>query len=133
MITGLAPNQYHGFHVHMWGDLSKGCVSIGDHFNPFNASMASNNPNLIGGPNATIAGVNNSTGIGSGALGGSNFSMGGGNLTTVGGDLNGTTILQGLNNSVSGGMPMPGGNSSIGGGNQSSGSGIPVPLAVDYT
>ncbi|GBG26968.1 Superoxide dismutase Cu-Zn [Hondaea fermentalgiana] len=32
-ISGLKPGN-HGFHIHMWGDLSNGCASTGGHFNP---------------------------------------------------------------------------------------------------
>uniref|UniRef100_M4WIJ1 Superoxide dismutase [Cu-Zn] n=1 Tax=Pyrrhocoris apterus TaxID=37000 RepID=M4WIJ1_PYRAP len=32
-ITGLSAGA-HGFHVHEFGDLSKGCDSLGNHFNP---------------------------------------------------------------------------------------------------
>lgn len=33
-LKGLAPNGVHGFHVHEFGDLSKLCDSLGDHYNP---------------------------------------------------------------------------------------------------
>ena len=36
-VTGLRPNSKHGFHIHALGDLTKGCMSAGGHWNPFNA------------------------------------------------------------------------------------------------
>ena len=33
-FTGLNPGQLHGFHVHMYGDLSDGCTTAGPHYNP---------------------------------------------------------------------------------------------------
>jgi len=32
-ITGLTPGE-HGLHVHEFGDMSKGCESMGGHYNP---------------------------------------------------------------------------------------------------
>ena len=32
-ITGLEPGD-HGFHIHEFGDMSKGCESMGGHYNP---------------------------------------------------------------------------------------------------
>ena len=34
-IEGLGPNGEHGFHIHELGDLTKGCDSLGGHYNPF--------------------------------------------------------------------------------------------------
>ena len=32
-VTGLTPGE-HGFHIHEYGDLSRGCESAGAHYNP---------------------------------------------------------------------------------------------------
>lgn len=32
-ITGLKPGE-HGFHIHQFGDMSRGCESMGPHYNP---------------------------------------------------------------------------------------------------
>ncbi|XP_064473649.1 superoxide dismutase [Cu-Zn]-like [Ornithodoros turicata] len=32
-VTGLQPGK-HGFHIHMYGDISEGCSGAGSHFNP---------------------------------------------------------------------------------------------------
>ena len=32
-VTGLTPGE-HGFHIHEFGDMSKGCESMGGHYNP---------------------------------------------------------------------------------------------------
>lgn len=34
-ISGLEPHSTHGFHVHEFGDLRKGCDSVCSHYNPF--------------------------------------------------------------------------------------------------
>jgi superoxide dismutase, Cu-Zn family len=37
-LQGLKPNFQHGFHVHEYGDLSDGCESMCNHFNPYGKS-----------------------------------------------------------------------------------------------
>tara|TARA_B110000908_G_C10267723_1_gene466212 strand:+ start:5210 stop:5713 length:504 start_codon:yes stop_codon:yes gene_type:complete len=44
-ISGLSPGK-HGFHIHKNGDLSEGCKTMCEHYNPFNLNH--------GGPNSTI-------------------------------------------------------------------------------
>jgi Cu-Zn family superoxide dismutase len=44
-ITGLKPGP-HGFHIHTLGDLSKGCMSAGGHFNPIGAPHGGPNDNF---------------------------------------------------------------------------------------
>jgi len=34
-LKGFAPNTTHGIHIHSQGDLSQGCASACDHYNPF--------------------------------------------------------------------------------------------------
>ncbi|XP_065177411.1 copper chaperone for superoxide dismutase-like [Sycon ciliatum] len=33
-VDGLSPGK-HGIHIHEYGDISQGCESVGDHFNPY--------------------------------------------------------------------------------------------------
>ena len=33
-FSGLVPGQRHGFHIHQYGDLTKGCTTAGPHYNP---------------------------------------------------------------------------------------------------
>uniref|UniRef100_A0A0K8R8A0 Superoxide dismutase [Cu-Zn] n=1 Tax=Ixodes ricinus TaxID=34613 RepID=A0A0K8R8A0_IXORI len=44
-VTGLPPGS-HGFHVHQYGDITKGCASAGGHFNPLSMNH--------GGPNSVV-------------------------------------------------------------------------------
>ena len=44
-LSGLKPNQKHGFHIHESGDLTDGCASACAHYNPFNKSHGG--PNLV--------------------------------------------------------------------------------------
>lgn len=40
-LYGLAPNSMHGFHIHEYGDMSDGCKSMGDHWNPYGKTHGS--------------------------------------------------------------------------------------------
>ena len=40
-FSGLTPNQKHGFHIHIYGNLSQGCTSTGAHFNPLSMNHSS--------------------------------------------------------------------------------------------
>lgn len=42
-LSGFEPNSLHGFHVHEYGDLTKGCATMCDHFNPFNKTHGAPN------------------------------------------------------------------------------------------
>ncbi|XP_029835596.3 LOW QUALITY PROTEIN: superoxide dismutase [Cu-Zn], chloroplastic [Ixodes scapularis] len=44
-VTGLPPGS-HGFHIHQYGDISKGCASAGGHYNPLFMNH--------GGPNSSV-------------------------------------------------------------------------------
>lgn len=35
VVSGLKPGK-HGFHIHMWGDQTNGCQTMGSHYNPSN-------------------------------------------------------------------------------------------------
>ena len=48
-ITGLNPNQNHGFQAHTWGDMSNGCTSTADIFNPIGVQHGG--PNDVPYPN----------------------------------------------------------------------------------
>eukprot|EP00455_Lapot_gusevi_P020001 TRINITY_DN2127_c0_g1_i2.p1 TRINITY_DN2127_c0_g1~~TRINITY_DN2127_c0_g1_i2.p1 ORF type:complete len:207 (-),score=68.98 TRINITY_DN2127_c0_g1_i2:110-679(-) len=34
-VEGLKPGK-HGFHIHQYGNLTRGCITAGPHYNPFN-------------------------------------------------------------------------------------------------
>ena len=36
-VSGLNPNQKHGFHIHQYGDCRENGKNVGDHFNPYKA------------------------------------------------------------------------------------------------
>jgi Cu-Zn family superoxide dismutase len=40
-LHGLAPDKQHAIHIHEYGDESKGCKSLGGHWNPYNKQHGS--------------------------------------------------------------------------------------------
>mmetsp|Transcript_17913 Transcript_17913/g.15819 ORF Transcript_17913/g.15819 Transcript_17913/m.15819 type:complete len:180 (+) Transcript_17913:38-577(+) len=45
-FTNLSKNHAHGFHIHVYGNLSKGCLTAGPHYNPYAKEH--------GGPHSTV-------------------------------------------------------------------------------
>jgi Cu-Zn family superoxide dismutase len=46
-VSGLEPGD-HGFHVHEFGDMSKGCESMGGHYNPDGAEHGNEDSGHVG-------------------------------------------------------------------------------------
>ena len=46
-VTGLEPGE-HGFHIHEFGDTSKGCESMGGHYNPDGVDHGDENEGHVG-------------------------------------------------------------------------------------
>jgi Cu-Zn family superoxide dismutase len=46
-VTGLEPGP-HGFHVHEFGDMTKGCESMGGHYNPDGVDHGDDNEGHVG-------------------------------------------------------------------------------------
>ena len=46
-VTGLTPGD-HGFHIHEFGDMSKGCESMGGHYNPDGADHGNEDSGHVG-------------------------------------------------------------------------------------
>jgi len=46
-ITGLTPGA-HGFHIHEFGDMSKGCETMGGHYNPDDTTHGDLNEGHVG-------------------------------------------------------------------------------------
>lgn len=40
-VKGLKKNGLHGIHIHKYGDITRGCASMGGHFNPNNKNHGS--------------------------------------------------------------------------------------------
>ena len=40
-VKGLKKNGLHGIHIHKYGDITRGCASMGGHFNPTNKNHGS--------------------------------------------------------------------------------------------
>lgn len=45
-VSGLQPNSAHGIHIHEFGDLSDGCESTGEHYNPTSITHAGPEDNM---------------------------------------------------------------------------------------
>ena len=54
-ITGLTPGA-HGFHIHEFGDMSKGCETMGGHYNPDNVNHGDLNEGHVGDLGNIVAG-----------------------------------------------------------------------------
>ena len=56
-ITGLEPGE-HGFHIHEFGDMSKGCESMGGHYNPDGVDHGNTDSGHVGDLGNITADVN---------------------------------------------------------------------------
>ena len=56
-VTGLTPGD-HGFHIHEFGDMSKGCESMGGHYNPDGADHGNEDNGHVGDLGNINAGEN---------------------------------------------------------------------------
>ena len=56
-VSGLEPGD-HGFHIHEFGDMSKGCESMGAHYNPDNVDHGNEDSGHVGDLGNIIADEN---------------------------------------------------------------------------